>query len=288
MLLRLVSRGTPPPAAARPLALDGGPHGDQGWRSESRSRNRRRARCPEGSWEELVNGLVALEGGGRRSGDQQAGQERGGEQEGEKFFIRNSFLAGSRGGARTAKDGLSKGVCPDIIKGDSIPIVHPLYRIEREKTRRKLLRNLEKGVIMEYTIVPMDRSHVGQIAELERECFSTPLGEAMLTEALFDAQASFIVAESEDGGLLGYAGLHVVLDEGYIDNIAVDPNARRHGVADELLDVFCRFGAANLASLRWRCGPPTNRRWPCTASMALRRRAAERTITPSPGRTRSL
>ena len=122
---------------------------------------------------------------------------------------------------------------------------------------------------MEYTIVPMDRSHVGQIAELERECFSTPWSEAMLTEALFDAQASFIVAESEDGGLLGYAGLHVVLDEGYIDNIAVDPNARRHGVADELLDVFCR-------------------RWPCTASMALRRRAAERTITPSPGRTRSL
>ena len=40
-----------------------------------------------------------------------------------------------------------------------------------------------------------------------------------------------------------------VLDEGYIDNIAVDPNARRHGVADELLDVFCRFGAANLAFL---------------------------------------
>ena len=95
---------------------------------------------------------------------------------------------------------------------------------------------------MEYTIVPMDRSHVGQIAELERECFSAPWSEAMLTEALFDAQASFIVAESEDGGLLGYAGLHVVLDEGYIDNIAVDPNARRHGVADELLDVFCRFG----------------------------------------------
>ena len=29
----------------------------------------------------------------------------------------------------------------------------------------------------------------------------------------------------------------------------MDPNARRHGVADELLDVFCRFGAANLAFL---------------------------------------
>ena len=95
----------------------------------------------------------------------------------------------------------------------------------------------------------MDRSHIEQIAALERECFSTPWSEAMLTEALFDSQASFIVAESEDGGVLGYAGLQVVLDEGYIDNIAVEPNARRHGVADELLDVFCRFGEANLAFL---------------------------------------
>ena len=102
---------------------------------------------------------------------------------------------------------------------------------------------------MEYNIVPMDRSHIEQIAALERECFSTPWSEAMLTEVLFDSQASFIVAESGDGGVLGYAGLQVVLDEGYIDNIAVEPNARRHGVADELLDVFCRFGEANLAFL---------------------------------------
>ena len=102
---------------------------------------------------------------------------------------------------------------------------------------------------MYYQIVPMDRSHIEQIAPLEQACFSSPWTENMLADALFDTQASFIVAESEDGGLLGYAGLHVVLDEGYIDNIAVDPNARRHGVADELLDVFCRFGAANLAFL---------------------------------------
>lgn len=102
---------------------------------------------------------------------------------------------------------------------------------------------------MEYIIVPMDRGHIPQIASLERECFSTPWSENMLSDALFDPKASFIVAEDGEGGVLGYAGLQVVLDEGYIDNIAVDPNARRHGVADELLDVFCRFGAANLAFL---------------------------------------
>ena len=102
---------------------------------------------------------------------------------------------------------------------------------------------------MYYEIVPMDRSHIPQIAALERACFSHPWSEAMLEDALFDPQASFIVAEDGEGNILGYAGLHAVLDEGYIDNIAVEEAARRHGVASALLDVFCRFGAANLSFL---------------------------------------
>lgn len=59
----------------------------------------------------------------------------------------------------------------------------------------------------------------------------------MLSDALFDPKASFIVAEDGEGGVLGYAGLQVVLDEGYIDNIAVEEAARRHGVGDALLEV---------------------------------------------------
>ncbi len=103
---------------------------------------------------------------------------------------------------------------------------------------------------MYYEIVPMDRSHIPQIAALERKCFPDPWSERLLEDALFDPQASFIVAEDgEEGNILGYAGLHAVLDEGYIDNIAVIPDARRHGVASALLDVFCRFAAANLAFL---------------------------------------
>ena len=102
---------------------------------------------------------------------------------------------------------------------------------------------------MYYEIVPMDRSHIPQILALEQACFSTPWTETMLTDALFDPQASFLVAEDEEGNVLGYAGLHVIVDEGYIDNIAVEPDARRHGVASALLDVYCRFGGANLAFL---------------------------------------
>ena len=102
---------------------------------------------------------------------------------------------------------------------------------------------------MEYIIVPMDRSHLRQIAELEKECFSQPWSEAALEEELYNPQASFIVAEDGEGGVLGYAGLQVVLDEGYIANIAVEDAARRHGVASALLDVYCRFGQEHLAFL---------------------------------------
>ena len=95
---------------------------------------------------------------------------------------------------------------------------------------------------MEYKLVPMDRSHLAGVAELERLCFSTPWNEAMLEEELYNPTASFIVAEDPAGEVLGYAGLHVVLDEGYIDNVAVRPSCRKQGIADRLLDVFCRFG----------------------------------------------
>lgn len=98
---------------------------------------------------------------------------------------------------------------------------------------------------MNYTIVPMDRTHLSQIAALERECFSTPWNEAMLEEELFVPQSSFIVAQRADGEVLGYAGLHVVLDEGYIANVAVRPDCRQQGIASALLDVFLRFSRAN-------------------------------------------
>ena len=106
-----------------------------------------------------------------------------------------------------------------------------------------------------YKLVPMDRSHIREIAQLERECFSDPWSEASLEEELYNPLASFIVAQRPDGAVLGYAGLHAVMDEGYIDNIAVREDYRRQGIADDLLDVFVRFGQAHLAFLTLEVRP---------------------------------
>ncbi len=94
-------------------------------------------------------------------------------------------------------------------------------------------------------IVPMNADHLDEVAELERVCFSTPWSRNMLAEELDNALSAFLVALGDDGKVVGYAGLQVVVDEGYIANIAVWPEYRRQGVASQLLQVFLDFAQGN-------------------------------------------
>ena len=102
---------------------------------------------------------------------------------------------------------------------------------------------------MNYKLTPMTEEHIPQIAALERACFSHPWSEDALRDELWNDSAVVVVAEGENGTVLGYAGLQTVLDEGYINNVAVDPRFRRQGVAGQLVEAFLRFGAARLAFL---------------------------------------
>ena len=98
---------------------------------------------------------------------------------------------------------------------------------------------------MHVRIVPMNADHLDEVAELERICFSTPWSRNMLAEELENACSAFLVAEDDTGKVAGYAGLQVVLDEGYITNIAVRPECRRQGIAGKLLQVFLDFAEGN-------------------------------------------
>ena len=98
---------------------------------------------------------------------------------------------------------------------------------------------------MNYDIIPMTADHLDQVVEIEQICFSDPWSRRMLSEHLENECAATLVALSENGTVLGYAGLLVVLDEGYITNVAVRPEYRRQGIARELLRVFHRFAEGN-------------------------------------------
>lgn len=96
----------------------------------------------------------------------------------------------------------------------------------------------------------MEEAHLSQLAALERVCFpADPWSEATFRAALDDPRAAVLLAEGESGGLLGYAVLFTVLDEGNLDNIAVAPEHRRQGVADALLGEIVGFGREHLSTL---------------------------------------
>ena len=105
---------------------------------------------------------------------------------------------------------------------------------------------------MSFRIVPMTAAHLPQVAALEKVCFpADPWSESLFRAALEcpDTAPTLLVAEKEDGAVLGYAVLSSVLDEGNLDNIAVAPHCRRRGVADALLSALISFGRISLSVL---------------------------------------
>ena len=88
---------------------------------------------------------------------------------------------------------------------------------------------------MDLEIKKMTSSHIGEIAELEKECFSSPWSEDGLRSELNNNFARFYVAFSGDK-IAGYIGSHNVLGEVYITNVAVFPEFRRIGVGKALVE----------------------------------------------------
>ncbi len=93
-------------------------------------------------------------------------------------------------------------------------------------------------------IVPMTEDHLDALAQLEKICFSRPWSRQMLAEELENNCAAFLVALDGEA-VVGYAGVMVMADEGYITNVAVYPEYRGQGIAAQLMQVFCNFAEGN-------------------------------------------
>lgn len=101
---------------------------------------------------------------------------------------------------------------------------------------------------MEFQILDAEIRHIPQLEALEQSCFSMPWTAEQLRSQLRDAQHEFLAAVSSEDRVLGYVGMMVVLDEGYISNVAVDPANRRQGIADALINrLIERCGVHRLA-----------------------------------------
>ena len=99
-------------------------------------------------------------------------------------------------------------------------------------------------------MIPMNESHVAQVAALEKLCFSDPWSETSIASELENPLSLWLIAE-EDGAVCGYVGSQTVLDETDMMNIAVRPDCRRKGIAAALIaELVSRLKARGRRMLR--------------------------------------
>lgn len=90
------------------------------------------------------------------------------------------------------------------------------------------------------TITAMTMEDVPEVAALEKQCFSQPWSAQVLEAELGNPNSVFLAAKETDR-LAGYIGMHRVMDEGYLFNVAVDSGFRRRGVATALVNQLVEF-----------------------------------------------
>ncbi len=90
----------------------------------------------------------------------------------------------------------------------------------------------------------MTKNHLDRVAALEAECFTHPWSRESLEEELNNETSLFYTAV-ENGGVIGYIGMSVIIDEGYIFNVAVDKNHRKKGVGSALINELVTYGKKN-------------------------------------------
>ena len=88
--------------------------------------------------------------------------------------------------------------------------------------------------MIETVIRKMTDTDIEAVAEIEKSCFSSPWTREGLESELANPQAEFFVLECE-GTVAAYMGMHIVLDECYIANVAVSPAFRKRGFGERLV-----------------------------------------------------
>ncbi|MDQ0190059.1 ribosomal-protein-alanine N-acetyltransferase [Alicyclobacillus cycloheptanicus] len=89
---------------------------------------------------------------------------------------------------------------------------------------------------------------VDSVLVVERRSFTAPWSrQAFMTELLDNQFARYIVAE-DDGRIVGYAGVWIIVDEGHVTNIAVDPDYRGMHLGETLLRALMAICAAHGGS----------------------------------------
>ena len=103
---------------------------------------------------------------------------------------------------------------------------------------------------MRINIIKTTLTHLDEIYALEKECFSEPWSVVSIANEINHPNAVCLTAVDESETVVGYASMRAVLDEGYINNIAVMPSFRKRGIGQMLLEeLICESKTCGVLAL---------------------------------------
>ncbi|MCP3857087.1 MAG: ribosomal protein S18-alanine N-acetyltransferase [Actinomycetia bacterium] len=100
-------------------------------------------------------------------------------------------------------------------------------------------------------VATMTRRHLKAVQAIEAQVSPRPWSLDLFRSELAQSEASraWFVAR-RGGAVVGFAGIMLIVDDGHVTNVAVDPSCRRQGIASHLMLPLCRAaidrGALNL------------------------------------------
>ncbi len=106
------------------------------------------------------------------------------------------------------------------------------------------------------TIREMRLGDLPTVLAIDRQSFSMPWSERSYRfELLENPAAHLLVAQDDEGTVVGYVGFWLIVDEAHISTLAVHPERRRQGIGERLLRAALTWAAAlgaDLATLEVR------------------------------------
>ena len=118
----------------------------------------------------------------------------------------------------------------------SYEMLEPIY-MRKAEAQRKLEEKEGQFVPYPEGTVFLDAlvSDAYDISVIERLSFLQPWLESSIVEDIENESSEYVVCKV-NGRVMGYAGLHIIFDEGHISNIAVHPALRNHGIGTSTLE----------------------------------------------------
>ncbi|MEG2814048.1 MAG: ribosomal protein S18-alanine N-acetyltransferase [Oscillospiraceae bacterium] len=93
------------------------------------------------------------------------------------------------------------------------------------------------------TISNMQFEDVPDVFSIDKKCFSMPWSEEAFFDELKNPNAVTFIARNncENNQIIGFINAHLIIDECYINNIAVDEKFRKQGIGFDLINKLIDF-----------------------------------------------